>query len=161
MTYDLYRETVRFALRKIPFAFAVFGPRRGPTRNRPAVPSYLAPPARQIAGRKKLRKGGAKAVESWARVNLCAGPSDGPVWLALPAGRGLRPRLGPPKAVVGYAPDQSRTLSTLRRLANQAGPRSNLGDLFKGHGSSRRPAIWGAGRPRRSPIGVWSSQSFA
>jgi hypothetical protein len=31
--YDQRRETVRFVWRNVPFAFAVFGPRRGPKRN--------------------------------------------------------------------------------------------------------------------------------
>jgi hypothetical protein len=92
MTYDPRRETFRFAKRRIRFVFTVFGLRRGPKRNRPAVSGFrLATLEACRAGRregcagrrergrlgsswpqKMLRKRAFKSLKSLARANLCA-----------------------------------------------------------------------------------------
>jgi hypothetical protein len=100
------------------------------------IPAPPAPDRRRFEklDRKKLRNGAAKALESLARVNLCADPSYAPV---CPADGDFRPRLCQSEAHLSA--DQSRALSTPVVWTNQAEPRSNLGDRFKGEGSSRRP----------------------
>jgi hypothetical protein len=143
------------------FRFRGFWASSRPEAQSPSTIPIPAPPARdrrrfEKLDRKKLRKGAAKALESLARVNLCAGPLYAPV---CPADGDFRPRLGPSEAVARRSiaglvhsfvvwrirPDHGRILAIcLKATGLRAGPRSGAAD-----------------RPRRSPIGVGSSQFLA
>jgi hypothetical protein len=96
MTYDQRCEIFRFAMRKIRFVFAGFGLHRGPKHNR--LDHSPPPPDRrrfEELDREKSRKGGLKALESLARVNLCE--PDAPAPLKAPRVRSE----GPTKAEHG------------------------------------------------------------
>src|ERR1700734_4184732 len=84
MTYDQTCETFRFAWRNERFVLAVFRPRRGPERNGAVGRPSSSIGASERVAAKKLRKSAAKALESLAPVNSCAG--------ARPVARGLRAR---------------------------------------------------------------------
>jgi hypothetical protein len=129
-----------------------FGLRCGWMRNRrthdPDPRPILAPPASRSVQLEKLgRKSAAKAAESFARTNLCAGPA-GSGWRFGQTGTSARAR-AQKRAHVAHAKSER---PRLHRRANRAGLRSNLGDLLKTCGPSERRVTWGSGLPQRSPI---------
>jgi hypothetical protein len=84
--------------------------------------------------RKKLRKRAVQSLKSSARVNLCACSFARPGW------RFRRPRTSaasrPGKSSRRFRAVNRGPSPLLPSEANQAGLRSNLGDLLKGSGSS-------------------------
>ena len=104
------------------------------TRHPPAHPAGEVAPRRAAMSDRRP--------ETIARRWICAG---------LSGGRRLSPAPRPFRGGCAQANRERRPL--LRRLANQAGPRSNLDDLFKGGGSSRRPIA--PGRPPAATLADW------